>query len=66
MALFLAIISVIIAVTINVLTSCYVCYNVAVDDQPHTTTIATVTAVVLINALVPYMLGCITGLWYIT
>jgi hypothetical protein len=65
MLIFVIIVSLILAVLMNVLTSCYVCYNVAVSPDAPKTTILTVTGIVILNALFPYFLGCVTGLWYI-
>jgi hypothetical protein len=65
MLIFVIIVSLILAVLMNVLTSCYVCYNVAVNPDAPKTAILTVTGIVILNALFPYFLGCVTGLWYI-
>lgn len=60
------VLSLIVAITINILTSCYVCYSVAIDTEKPLSTVTTVTGVILINALVPFTLGCLTGLWYVS
>ena len=55
----------ILTVIFNVVSSCYVCYNVAVDSDTPKSTLTTVAGIVVLNALIPYFLGCATGLWYI-
>lgn len=55
----------ILTIIVNVASSCYVCYNVAVSPETPATTLTTVTGIVVLNALFPYFLGCVTGLWYI-
>ena len=55
-----------ITVIVNVVTSCYVCYNVAVDTEEPKSTLVTVAGIVLLNAMVPFFFGCMTGLWYIS
>ena len=54
-----------ITVLINLLTSCYVCYNVTIDPNTPGKTLTTVFGIVILNALVPYFFGCMTGLWWI-
>ena len=56
-----------IAVIFSALSSCYVCYNVAVDpkESPQNT-MFTVTGVMLLNVLVPFTLGSLTMLWHLT
>ena len=58
--------SLIIAIVVSVLSSVYVCYNVAVDPEAATETLTTVTGIVLLNAIVPFLLGCLTSMWYFT
>ena len=65
MLTFVIVVCLVLAVLLNVLTSCYVCYNVAVDTESPKSTLISVTGIVIINALFPYLLGCLTGLWYI-
>lgn len=65
MLIFMVLVSLTIAILINVLTSCFVCYNVVIDTNQPFSTITTVVGVILVNAMVPFILGCITGLWYI-
>ena len=55
----------IVTMIFNIVSSCYVCYNVAVDSEAPKSTLTTVAGIVVLNALVPYVLGCATGLWYI-
>ena len=59
--------SFVIAVIVSVLSSCYVCYNVAVDpkESPQNT-LFTVTGIMLLNVLVPFTLGSLTMLWHLT
>lgn len=65
MLVFVIIVCLIVSILLNVLTSCYVCYNVAVDEDSPRTTLISVAGIVLINVMIPYFLGCATGLWYI-
>ena len=65
MLTFVIVASLILTVIVNVASSCYVCYNVAVDTESPKSTLTTVAGIVLLNALFPFFLGCITGLWYI-
>lgn len=64
MLVFVIIMSLIFSVLVNIMTSCYVCYNVAIDSEAPLRTLISVAGVVIINALFPFLLGCITGLWY--
>lgn len=57
--------SLILTIIVNIATSCYVCYNVALESDEPKSTLMTVGSLVVINALFPYVLGCVTGLWYI-
>ena len=67
MIILMIIVSLLIAITVSVLSSCYVCYNVAVDpsDSPQNT-LFTVTGIMLLNVLVPFTLGSLTMLWHLT
>lgn len=65
MLIFVMILALTITVLINIVTSCYVCYNVAIDTNAPGKTLLTVFGVVLLNALFPYVAGCMTGLWWI-
>ena len=58
-------VSLILSVTISVLSSCYVCYNVAIDPETPMSTMTTVAGIVLLNAMIPFALGCYVGLWYV-
>ena len=64
MLLLMITVSLIIAITVSVLSSCYVCYNVAVDTENPRSTLTAVTGIILLNALVPFTLGCFTTMWY--
>ena len=55
--------SIIITVTINVLSSCWVCYNIVIDKEQQLKNVISVTGVILLNAMVPFTLGCVTGLY---
>ena len=57
--------SLIVTVVVNVASSCYVCYHVAVDPDTPVPTLVTVTGVVLLNAIIPFTFGCLVGMWYI-
>ena len=59
-------VSLIIAVAVSVLSSCYVCYNVAIDTEEPKSTLTAVSGIILLNALVPFALGCFTTMWYLT
>ena len=62
---FMIVVSLIITIIVNVATSCWVCYGVAIDTEHHWRTIIGVTGIIIINAMVPFILGCITGLYAI-
>ena len=59
-------VSLIIAVAVSVLSSCYVCYNVAVDTDDAGSSLTAVSGIILLNALVPFTLGCLTTMWYLS
>ena len=61
------VVSLAVAVVVSVLSSCYVCYNVAVDpkESPENT-MFTITGIMLLNVLVPFTLGSLTMLWHLT
>ena len=66
MIILMIIVSLLIAITVSVLSSCYVCYNVAVETDEPKSTLTAVSGIVLLNALVPFTLGCLTTMWYLT
>ena len=66
MLLLMIIVSLIIAIVVSVLSSCLVCYNVAIDSENPRSTLTTVSGVMVINALVPFILGCMTTMWYLS
>lgn len=55
--------SIIITVTINVLSSCWVCYNIVIDKEHEWNNVIGVVGVILLNAMIPFTLGCVTGLY---
>ena len=57
--------SLILTVIVNITTSVYACYNVATDADEPASTLMTVGGLLFINALFPFVLGCMVGLWYI-
>ena len=65
MIILMIIVSLLIAITVSVLSSCYVCYNVAIDPETPMSTMTTVAGIVLLNAMIPFALGCYVGLWYV-
>ena len=54
------------AIVFSVLSSVYVCYNVSTDPDSPRETLTTISAVILLNALVPFALGSLTMLWHLT
>jgi len=66
MLILMIIVSLLIAVAVSVLSSCYVCYNVAIDTDEPKSTLTAVSGIVLLNALVPFALGCLTTMWYLS
>lgn len=67
MFILMVVASLVVAVIVSVLSSCYVCYNVAVDpkDSPQNT-LFTITGIMLLNVLVPFTLGCLTMSWHLS
>ena len=67
MFILMIVVSLAVAVVVSVLSSCYVCYNVAVDpkESPENT-MFTITGIMLLNVLVPFTLGSLTMLWHLT
>lgn len=57
--------SVILAVIVNVISSFYVCFNVTETSDNANAAVTMVSGVVLLNAIFPFFLGCLTGLWYL-
>lgn len=55
----------ILSIIVNVASSCYVCYNVVIEPGKPNHTLYTISGIVLLNALVPFMFGALVGLWYI-
>lgn len=58
--------SVIICLFLSIMSSFYTCYAVPIDQENPNPAVLTFCAVLLINILVPYVLGVVTGLWYIS
>lgn len=57
--------SIILAVIVNVASSCYVCYNMVMDDDNPKTTLTMILGIVLLNTIVPYFLGTLTAMWFL-
>ena len=66
MIILMVLASLFIAVAVNVLSSCYVCYNVAIESDSPRETLTSVTGIILLNAIVPFSLGCLTYMWYVS
>jgi len=56
--------SIILAVIVNVISSFYVCFNVTETSETASAAITMVSGVVLLNAIFPFFLGCMTALWF--
>ena len=65
MIFFMIALSLLISIIVNVLSSCWICYGVVIDTKQHWNTILGVTGVILINAMIPFTLGCMVSLLYI-
>lgn len=58
--------SLVISILFNVASSCYICYNVAVQTEKPVGIVSTVSGIVLLNALIPFSLGCFVTMWYMS
>ena len=57
--------SIILAIIFNVASSCYVCYNMVVDEDNPKTILSLISGIVLLNTIVPYFLGTLTAMWFL-